>query len=85
MAIPTGARKVSYTMGLSGSGVPEVDVEFTATIIGDTLAKREASDAAVQVGANAIVSYLETSYPGVTVVAARYYETYNVDSGWPVP
>lgn len=83
MSLPVNARSVTYTVGLSGTS-DQVDVELTAQIIGDTQAAKEASDAAVQLGVEAIVSNLESSYPSATVVSRRYYETYGVDSSWPV-
>jgi hypothetical protein len=84
MALPANARKVSYTIGLSGSDVPQVDVALTADIVGDTQVAREASDAAVQLGVEAIIADLDASYPSATVVARRYYETYGVDTSWSV-
>lgn len=85
MALAAGVRTVTYTIGLSGSNVPQVDVEFTAVIRGDNPTAKQACDDAVALGAQAIIDALTVEYPQADVVGSRQYDSTVVDSGWPTP
>ena len=75
MSIPTGAHSVRYSFSVSGTSGdfdPHVEVNLTSNNI-TTSADQNAFDAALEAGADAIISSLQSQYPGSTVSGSRIY------------
>ena len=82
MTFPVGARKVHYYIGLveQEPEIVELNIWFSADLGGTY---PEHIDGALQAGAEAMASYLETAVPTQDVEATRYYEVHTQGDTWP--
>jgi hypothetical protein len=90
MTYPTGAAKVGYSVSLNPTGAPyfECDVEFSHNIQVGAPDGGQAAYDAVQVGAEAIVTWMENEPTGTVGGPHRNHyfpstDTWVSDTSWP--
>jgi hypothetical protein len=88
MAIPQGAYRANYSIHMfqaTGGTEVGIDISFSVDLYNGTSTENINAAAAIQAGAEAMVSSIEDSYPLADVTASRSYECRLPGDPWPVP
>ncbi|MFD9603329.1 hypothetical protein [Streptomyces sp. NPDC059970] len=80
MAAPQDTSRIEYRLSQYAAGIsPPVDLNVSFQV---TPENAEAVDEAAEAAIRALITSLETRYPGVPVGTERVYESHRIETDW---